>query len=257
MNKYIKDICWVFLGFYLFAILFSVVDSGKKNLIDTLNLLGPLISSGGAIAAIFAVIQIAHHRTLDKQYNSSLLLINTIRSYLKHANNCLLDDGLKPKNNRSEWIRAAKLIISCGELESKIRKTAHLYDLPELIIQLDSLLDEYRFILCRAICIREGNRISSLPASFFCGVDDWENKSFDDARNEANSRNFYCSDYNPKEVTPPFGSTELEERSVFVVAYFMLGKIFNEPFDTIVKSQYSDIPDFFQYEGMAIYLRNS
>lgn len=62
MNKYIKDICWVFLGFYLFAILFSVVDFGTMNLIDTQNSLGTFISSGGGIAAILAVIQIAHLR---------------------------------------------------------------------------------------------------------------------------------------------------------------------------------------------------
>ncbi|MFZ3516728.1 hypothetical protein LC147_27090 [Vibrio harveyi] len=71
MKKYTKEACLIFVGFYLFAVLFVAVESNSKDLVVVLNSLGGFISAGGALAAILTIIQVARNREIDSKYNSS------------------------------------------------------------------------------------------------------------------------------------------------------------------------------------------
>ncbi|NGN97166.1 hypothetical protein G5S52_05695 [Grimontia sp. S25] len=257
MSRYITQICLVFAGFYLFAILFSAVESSSQDLISVLNSLGSFVSAGGALAAILAVIQVARNREADSKYNSSLDMITQINTYLDDVVHCLFDNHGKPKNDRVEWIQAARAILDSEELAKQVLVIAKKYELPELETQLNAKMNRVRLHIYKNLCVKSDNRSGSLPPSFFFGVADWEEKSFEDAEYEANRLNSICYRHNGREVTPIWGSTELDKRSVFVVGRFMIGHGHRTSLESISDELYGEIPEFGPYEGMAIYLKES
>ncbi|HGF4942302.1 TPA: hypothetical protein ACF4E7_004623, partial [Vibrio parahaemolyticus] len=255
LSRYIKQICLVFAGFYLFAVLFSAVESSSSDLISVLNSLGSFISAGGALAAILAVIQVARNREIDSRYNSSLALIDQINSYLEDVVSCLLDNNGQPKNDRVEWIQAARAILDSEKLAKEVLAVAKKYELPELETQLEAQMDRIRLHIYKNLCVKAGNRSGSLPASFFFGVDDWREMSFEEAEEEANRLNSICYHHDGKGVAPIWGSTELDERSVYVVGRFMIGHGKRTSLETISDDMFREIPEFSPYEGMAVYLK--
>ncbi|EGR1752560.1 TPA: hypothetical protein GRI54_23865 [Vibrio parahaemolyticus] len=255
MKKYTKEACLIFVGFYLFAVLFVAVESNSKDLVVVLNSLGGFISAGGALAAILTIIQVARNREIDSKYNSSSAQIRQIEYYLNDVLDCLIDDEGKPKNNRVEWIQAARAILDSQEMAKEVQSVASDFKLPELEIALNAQMNRVRLHLYKSLCVKEGNRAGSLPASFFFGVENWENKTFEEAEKESNSKNHVCYSHNGTGVAPIWGNTELDERSVFVVARFMLGEGQSALLETVSESRYDEIPQFSPYEGMAVYLK--
>lgn len=254
-----KEISLIFVGFFLSALLFVAVKSNSKDLVNVLNSLGGFLSAGGALAAILTIIQVANNREIDSKYNSSSTHIKQIEYYLNDVLECLINDEGKPKNNRVEWIQAARAILDSQEIAKKVESVASDFQLPELEIALNAQINRVRLRLYKSLCVKEGNRIGSLPISFFFGVEDWENKKFEVAEKEANSKNYVCYDHDGTSVAPIWGKTELDARSVFVVARFILGDDKCESLDllkSVSESRYNEIPEFSPYEGMAVYLKN-
>ncbi|EGR2232589.1 hypothetical protein DZF79_30960 [Vibrio parahaemolyticus] len=76
-EKYKLVLAGIILGFYLMAVVFSYTVEQSKNIVEVLNLLGGLISSAGAIAAIFTLIYVINEKRQEEQ-NKQISYVNYI-----------------------------------------------------------------------------------------------------------------------------------------------------------------------------------
>ncbi len=66
-SKYKQVIAGVILGFYTMAVILAYSTDKSKNAIDVLNSLGALISSAGAIAAIFTLVHVISEKREEER----------------------------------------------------------------------------------------------------------------------------------------------------------------------------------------------
>ncbi|MCE9833042.1 hypothetical protein LZ675_22880, partial [Vibrio diabolicus] len=66
-SKYKQVIAGVILGFYTMAVVLAYSTDKSKNAIDVLNSLGALISSAGAIAAIFTLVHVISEKREEER----------------------------------------------------------------------------------------------------------------------------------------------------------------------------------------------
>nr|MBF4328494.1 hypothetical protein [Vibrio anguillarum] len=101
-DKYVSEVTYTMIGFYLFAIVYSFANDVDSPIIDILNSIGVFLSSGGAIVAFITLVNVVSAKRTDQEnseveYSNFILLILDRQSrFLK----MVLDDlGIQQKEN--------------------------------------------------------------------------------------------------------------------------------------------------------------
>ncbi|EGR3135934.1 hypothetical protein DLH77_23840 [Vibrio parahaemolyticus] len=218
MKINVRDVAMLFVGFYLGAVILAIATDNKMNVSEVFNVLVPFLSTGGAMAAILAIIQVSQNSNIDRVYKRTVAEVDEIVEQINSIRTCLFDNG-KPKNIRVEWIQAAKAILGINSLLISIEKSSYENNFPELVLKANRLVDDFSTELYKTLCIKSGNVSGPLPVSFFYGVTDFEAKSMSEAKVEAIRSQSVV--YGADQVAPPYGTTMLDERSVYIVAKFI------------------------------------
>ncbi|TQP19897.1 hypothetical protein [Vibrio cholerae] len=252
MKISVKDLSLILSGFYLAAVVLAFVNAESKSLISTLNSLGTFISGGGAIAAILTIVQVSSHRKLERAYAVASSKIKQLDDQFKLIESCLLD-GSAPKNNRVEWIQAAKCILYVNNLLESFENDNSGFHFNELREQALVKADSFRLLLYKNLCVTKNNLSGSLPISFFYGVLDWENVSTEDAKKNAQRK--IAVTYEATDVAPPMGIVRLHDKSVYIVGSFIQGIKVIGDYDSLNIEKFPPLKDIDHIEGFAKYIK--
>ncbi|MEZ9883593.1 hypothetical protein AB4374_06940 [Vibrio splendidus] len=247
MKLGIRDIAMLFVGFYLGAVILVITTDHQLNLSEVFNSLVPFLSTGGATAAILAVIQVSYNSSIDRAYKRAVAEVDEVGEQIKSIRACLLEHG-KPKNIRVEWIQAAKAILRVNSLVENIDLCSEKFHFQELSLKANRLTNDFSTELYKTLCIKSRNVSGPLPLQFFYGVTDFETKSLDDAKAEAIRSQSIV--YGSEQVAPPYGTIRLEERSVYVVASFINQERLVSSYDEL---DIKRLPNFGVLEGFSKY----
>lgn len=161
-------------------------------------------------------------------------------------------DGLN--NVRVDWIYAARLLIETKELEKEIKCEEHVrvIEVKKMKVRHD-LLNQFRIV------DQEKNTESSLPVSFFYGIENWRDyiNAPDDAAYEAFRRD-RAATFGKHEVSKIERLPMLLEHSVYIIFEFLAGpKECNDPFSKhIYTSDWPENVKSFQGEGAFKYIKH-
>ncbi|MGF1903408.1 hypothetical protein [Aliivibrio sifiae] len=119
-NKYIEQISYILVGFYISAIFLAMASSENKNLLDIFNSLSGFISAGGALAAILTVITVIKQRQSDideKSVNYANYILFILDRQIIFIS-IVYKVAIKPHENKSNLERAFCMLM--GDFDSTL-----------------------------------------------------------------------------------------------------------------------------------------
>ncbi|WP_045409152.1 hypothetical protein [Vibrio jasicida] len=156
-NKYVSELTYILLGFYLFAVVYSFANDKGKPVIEILNSIGVFLSSGGAIVAFITLLNvIMTKRTAQEDSevefsNYILLILDRQSRFLK----MVLDDITLQEDNykfSSTTDRALGLIVAEFDesliMPINLEKSLFLLSLetPDVVGRLDQCQRDFMYL---------------------------------------------------------------------------------------------------------------
>jgi len=198
---------------------------GDPDIARRLSLLPAITISAGVLVAILTFGRERKKQQLERQRHMSEVFLERVKDGFNTVVDLLSDQN----NNRVTWLRAARTLLKCVELRSKISSEEYkvAYELEE-----ERVRNELYTILS-LVDPKTGERIP-LPPQFFYGIDDWRTcKSLDDAAVKATSSAVAYS-VTIDEVPPQPHLKPLSQNSVIAIFDFVeYPKTYNDPLTSI------------------------
>ncbi|MEZ8383917.1 hypothetical protein AB6C98_09565 [Vibrio splendidus] len=156
-NKYVAELTYMLVGFYLFAVVYSFANDTDKPVIEILTSIGVFLSSGGAIVAFITLINvIVTKRTVQEdnevEYSNFILLILDRQSrFLK----MVLDDVKNQEkeyefSNATERALGVSIAVFDESLIMSINLEKSLYllssEAPEVVGRLDQCQRDFMYL---------------------------------------------------------------------------------------------------------------